>query len=73
MKKYIVGLQLYGVRDEMDRDMEATLKAVSEMGYDGVEFAGFFGRTEEEVRAMLEKYSLEPVSAHQGYELKKSG
>ena len=34
MKDFKVGLQLYSVRDEMEKDMEATLKAVKEMGYE---------------------------------------
>ena len=42
MKKFKVGIQLYSIRDEMEKDMDATLKAVKEMGYDCVEFAGFF-------------------------------
>ena len=40
MKKFKIGLQLYSVRDHMQEDMDATLKAVAEMGYDCVEFAG---------------------------------
>ena len=32
MKKFKVGLQLYTVRDKMIEDMDATLKAVKEMG-----------------------------------------
>ena len=65
MKKFKVGIQLYSLRDEMEKDMDATLKAVKEMGYDCVEFAGYFGRSAEEVRAMLDKYGLECVSVHQ--------
>jgi sugar phosphate isomerase/epimerase len=65
MKKFKVGLQLYSVRDEMEKDLEATLKAVKEMGYDYVETAGYFGRTAEEFRALLDKYALTCVSVHQ--------
>lgn len=64
MNRFPIALQLYSVRGQMHRDFEGTLKAVSEMGYDGVEFAGLFGRTAEEVKALLEKYSLTAVSAH---------
>ena len=59
-------LQLYSVRDEVEKDFEGTLKAVSEFGYDGVEFAGLYGKTPEEVRKLCEKYGLVPVSAHVG-------
>ena len=67
MSRFKLGLQLYSVRDEMEKDMDATLKAVAEMGYDCVEFAGYFDHTAEEVKAMCEKYGLEPVSVHQGH------
>lgn len=63
-----VGLQLYSVRDEMERDMEQTLRAVKAMGYDFVEFAGFFGHSADEIKAMLQGIGLEAVSVHQGYE-----
>ena len=66
MKKFKVGIQLYSIRDEMEKDMDATLKAVKEMGYDCVEFAGFFDKTAEEVKAMLDKNDLEAISVHQG-------
>ena len=41
------GLQLFSVRDITDKDLEGTLKAVSEMGYKYVEYAGFFGHSAE--------------------------
>ena len=59
-----VALQLYTVRDEMEADFEGTLKAVKEMGYAGVEFAGLFGKTADEVKALCEENGLVPVSAH---------
>ncbi len=65
MKKYNVGLQLYSVRNELAEDFEGTLKKVKEMGYDYVEFAGFYGRTPEEIKAILEKLDLKCVSVHQ--------
>lgn len=69
MKQFKVGLQLYSVRDEMEKDMDATLKAVKEMGYDYVEFAGYFGKTAEEVKALLDKYGLTAISVHQATDL----
>ncbi len=59
-----IGLQLYSVKNEMAKDFEGTIKKVAEMGYEGVEFAGLFDKTAEEVKAILEKYSLKAVSAH---------
>ena len=67
MGRFKIGLQLYSVRDEMEKDMDATLKAVAEMGYDCVEFAGYFDHSAEDVKAMCDKYGLEIVSVHQTY------
>ena len=61
-----VGIQLYSIRQEMEKDMDAALKAVKEMGYDYVEFAGFFNKDAEDVKAMLDKYGLTAISVHQG-------
>ena len=69
MKNLKVGLQLYSVRDKMEKDMEATLKAVKEMGYDCVEFAGYFGKSAEEVKTLLDNIGLECISAHQTYDV----
>jgi sugar phosphate isomerase/epimerase len=33
-----IGLQLYSVRDQLNRDQVATLRGIGKMGYDGVEF-----------------------------------
>ncbi|HIW73841.1 MAG TPA: sugar phosphate isomerase/epimerase [Firmicutes bacterium] len=67
MKKFNVALQLYSVRGDLEKDMEGTLRAVRAMGYDYVEFAGYAGRTAEEVRALLEETGLRCISVHQGY------
>ena len=66
MKKFNVGLQLYSVRDDMAADFEGTLKKVAEMGYEYVEFAGFFGKSAKEIKEILAKYGLKCISVHQG-------
>lgn len=38
-----VGLQLYTVLDECQRDFRGTLRAIADMGYQGVEFAWQYG------------------------------
>lgn len=65
MSNVKIGLQLYSVRDKMQESVEDTLRAVKEMGYDVVEFAGYFDHTAEELAALLEKYGLECASVHQ--------
>ena len=65
MKNLKVGIQLYSLRAELEKDMDSTLKRVSEMGYECVEFAGFYGKTADEIKGLLDKYGLEAVSMHQ--------
>ena len=59
-----VALQLYSIRDEVQKDMKAALQKVKNMGYDGVEFAGLYGHTPAEVKAICEEVGLTPISAH---------
>ena len=60
-------VQLYSLREMAQREgAEAVFQAVSEAGYDGVEFAGFYGKTPAEIGELLQKYRLTPVSAHIG-------
>ena len=58
------GLQLYTVREELAADFEGTVRQVAAMGYEGVEFAGLYGRSAEEVKALMEETGLNPISAH---------
>ena len=60
------GLQLFSVRDVTEKDLEGALKAVAEMGYSFVEFAGFFGHSAEEVKGWLDKYGLTASGTHTG-------
>ena len=48
-----VGLELYSVRKELQRDPQATVRAVAKMGYQCVEFyAPYFQWSEEETKQM---------------------
>lgn len=60
------GLQLYSVRDVAEKDIELAMKEVSLMGYSFVEFAGFQGKTPEEIRDLLLKYNLGVSGTHTG-------
>lgn len=59
-----IGLELYTVRDLMDRDVEYTLRQVAEIGYREVEFAGLFGKEPKKVDKWLGKYGLTSPSSH---------
>ena len=58
------GLQMYSVRDITEKDLAGALKKVAEIGYKTVEFAGFFGHSAEEVKAMLEENNLTVSGTH---------
>ena len=65
MKKAMIGYQMYSAREEAAADLKGVLKKLAAMGYDGVEFAGFYGHTAEEVKAMLDETGLKAISGHQ--------
>lgn len=69
MKDFKVGLQLYSVRYDMDKDFYGTLKAVKDAGYDYVEFAGYYGKSAGEIKSMLDGLGLVCPSVHQGPDL----
>ncbi len=64
MKKALIGYQIYSAREEAEKDLKGVLKAVKEMGYDGVEFAGMYDYTAEEIRDALAEVGLVGISAH---------
>lgn len=66
-----VGLQLYTVRDAMQKSAPETLERVAALGYKEVEFAGYYGMAPGEVRALLGRLGLTSPSSHLGYDLLK--
>jgi sugar phosphate isomerase/epimerase len=65
-RHFQVGLQLYTVRDDCAKDLPGVLKAVARMGYSGVEFAGYYGRSAAELRQMLDEDHLKCYGTHVG-------
>jgi sugar phosphate isomerase/epimerase len=59
-----VGLQLYTVRRELEKDFAGTLEKVSALGFLEVEFAGYFNHSPQEVKKILSRYQLSAPSAH---------
>jgi sugar phosphate isomerase/epimerase len=66
MARIPVALQLWSVREDCARDLEGTLEAVADTGYEGVEFAGYHGRSAEELRRLLDKLGLKAAGTHVG-------
>jgi sugar phosphate isomerase/epimerase len=59
-----IGLQLYTVRRELEKDFEGTLAKVAALGYSEVEFAGYFNRTPQQVKSVLGNNKLAAPSVH---------
>jgi sugar phosphate isomerase/epimerase len=63
-----IGVQLYTVRAELERDFDGTLSRLAELGYREVEFAGYFGRTPAQVRAAIARAGLTAPGSHVAFE-----
>jgi sugar phosphate isomerase/epimerase len=67
-KSIPAGLELYSVREELKRDPEGTVRAVAEMGYQGVEFyAPYFEWSEtqtKQMRKLLDDLGIRCFSTH---------
>ncbi|GAB4454467.1 MAG: sugar phosphate isomerase/epimerase [Armatimonadaceae bacterium] len=61
-----INLQLYTVRDDLNNDFVGTIKTVAEIGYSGVEIAGYAGKTASEVKQILDDHGLKVVGGHVG-------
>jgi sugar phosphate isomerase/epimerase len=67
-KSIPLGLELYSVRDELKKDPEVTVRAVGQMGYQGVEFyAPYFEWSEsqtKQMRKLLDDLGMRCFSTH---------
>jgi len=67
-KSIPVGLELYSVREELKKDPAGTVRAVAEMGYQGVEFyAPYFEWSEaqtKQMRKLLDDLGIRCFSTH---------
>jgi len=59
-----IAVQLYSLRDALAQDYTGVIRQVAEMGYKGVETAGFPGSTLEEANALFMELGLTVPSAH---------
>ena len=69
-KKIPIGIELYGVRGELGKDLPLTLRTVAKQGYEVVEFySPYFGwkfSYAKEIRTMLDDLGLRCYSTHNG-------
>ncbi|MBC1364034.1 sugar phosphate isomerase/epimerase [Listeria welshimeri] len=59
-----IALQLWSVKEACEDDFFGTLEKVAEMGYDGVEFAGYYGKSASEIKTKLAELGLEVAGSH---------
>jgi sugar phosphate isomerase/epimerase len=59
-----VGLMLYTVREDCDRDFEGTLRAVASLGYEGAELFDLHGHDAATVRGWLDELRLVACGRH---------
>jgi len=77
-KRIPIGLQLYSIRKDCAADLAGSLAQVAKMGYEGVEFAGYYGHGAQEIRKMLDANGLKCCGIHtrittlEGDELKRT-
>jgi sugar phosphate isomerase/epimerase len=67
-KKYPIGIELYGVRGELAKDLPNTLRTVAKIGYDAVEFfSPYFAWKKpyaKEVKTLMDDLGLRCYSTH---------
>lgn len=59
-----LSVQLYSLREECAKDFPGVLKRLADIGYAGVEPAGFYDMTPKALRAMLDDLGLKVSSSH---------
>ncbi|MDE2834600.1 MAG: sugar phosphate isomerase/epimerase [Bacteroidota bacterium] len=63
-----IGIQLYTVRSVLADDFEGTIRAVAGLGYQELEFAGYYDRNPEDIRALLDELDMTAPAGHIGIE-----
>src|SRR6188508_1865646 len=65
----VLGLQLYSLRTQMEKDVPGTLKLVRDWGLSEVETAGYYGQTAAAFAEELKRANLSAKSMHAGYDM----
>jgi len=73
-EKKDIALQLYSLRDDINKDYAGTIKKAGEIGYTAVEAASygdgkFYGKAPEEFKADIEAAGMKVLSSHTGKSL----
>ncbi len=63
-----IGIQLYTLRKLTSEDFVGTLSQISEIGYDGVEFAGYGNIVADDMKKYLNQFNLKAAGTHVSYQ-----
>ena len=64
--KVPLGIQLWTVKSEAEKDLEGTLRKVYAAGFRDIEFAGYYGKSPADLGKLMRDIGLTPVSTHAG-------
>jgi sugar phosphate isomerase/epimerase len=67
-----IALQLYSIKELTQADFMGTLEKVAKIGYDGVEFAGYFGTSARDLKQALHGFGLQAAGSHVGIDQLKN-
>jgi sugar phosphate isomerase/epimerase len=63
-KKIPIGVQLYSVGAAARADLPGTLAGIKKIGYEAVEFAGYYNKSAKELRQLLDDNGLKACGSH---------
>jgi len=62
--KIPLGIQMWTVKSEAEKDLEGTLRKLHALGFREIEFAGYYGKSAADIGKLLKSIGLTPVSTH---------
>jgi sugar phosphate isomerase/epimerase len=64
--KIPIGIQLYSIREDCEKDVVGSLAKVAKIGYAGVEWAGYYNRSAKDLRKLQDDNGLKCCGTHIG-------
>ena len=68
MAKIKIGSPLFILREECQKDLPAVLDKIAQIGYDGIEFLGFFGCKPSNIKNRLDSCGLKAIGDHVAFD-----
>src|SRR5262245_19248549 len=66
--KIPLAVQIYSVRQIAQKDLAGVLAQIARLGYRGVEFAGYYGHSADDIKKILTDNNLKAAGTHIGLE-----